>query len=148
MSVVTSDPTLAAPRDPEVAISLDIVKRGLIAAPVLIGLCGAIWGVDGIWSGAFATAMVLVNFLISAGLISGAAKFGVGALMGAVLFGYFIRLGLVLVAILLVRDQPWISLPALGVAMIVAHLGLLAWELRHVSLSLAWPGLKPPAPNH
>ena len=31
----------------------------------------------------------------------------------------------------------------LGLTIIVAHLGLLFWEMRYVSLSLAYPGLKP-----
>jgi len=34
-------------------------------------------------------------------------------------------------------------LPSLGITLIVAHLGLLFWEMRYVSLSLAHPGLKP-----
>ena len=41
------------------------------------------------------------------------------------------------------KDQPWIDLVALGVTMLVTHLGLLFWELRYVSASLAFPGLKP-----
>ena len=32
----------------------------------------------------------------------------------------------------------------LGVTILVTQLGLLWWETRHVSLSLAYPGLKPP----
>jgi hypothetical protein len=44
---------------------------------------------------------------------------------------------------LLVKDQPWIDLTALGVTVLVTHLGLLAWELRYVSATLAYPALKP-----
>ena len=32
-------------------------------------------------------------------------------------------------------------------AIIVTHLGLLIWELRYVSISLAYPGLKPNTPS-
>jgi hypothetical protein len=32
---------------------------------------------------------------------------------------------------------------ALGVCVLVTHLGLLFWELRYVSMSLAFPGLRP-----
>jgi CBS domain-containing protein len=42
------------------------------------------------------------------------------------------------------RDEPWIDLTALAVGVLVTHLGLLFWELRYVSASLAYPGLKPP----
>ena len=34
---------------------------------------------------------------------------------------------------------------ALAILMLVTHLGLLFWELRYVSASLAFPGLKPTA---
>jgi hypothetical protein len=37
----------------------------------------------------------------------------------------------------------FINLPVLGLTIAVVHLALLAWETRHVSLSLAAPGLKP-----
>ena len=42
-----------------------------------------------------------------------------------------------------VKDAGWISRPALGLTIIVTHLGLLAWELKYVAASLAYPGLKP-----
>ena len=59
------------------------------------------------------------------------------------LFGYLIRLGLIFLAVWLVKDASWISLPALGSTIIVTHLGLLFWEMKYVALSLAHPGLKP-----
>jgi hypothetical protein len=54
-----------------------------------------------------------------------------------------VRMGLVTVVMLLVRNQPWIDLVALGVTVLVTHLGLLFWELRYVSATLAFPALKP-----
>lgn len=132
---------------PEVEISRDLIRRGLIVAPLLIAICGVIWGADGMWSAAFGIALVLVNFAIAAGLIALTAPISLGLMMGAILFGYLIRLGLLLVAFLLVKDLSWISRPALGITMIVTHLGLLAWELKYVAASLAFPGLKPQRPN-
>lgn len=128
---------------PEVSISRDMVRRGAIAAPVLIAVCGVIWGMEGAWSSAYAIALVLVNFALAAALVAGTARISIGLMMGAVLFGYLVRLGLILVAVLLVRHASWISLPALGASIIVTHLGLLVWELKYVALSLAHPGLKP-----
>ena len=89
---------------------------------------------------------MLVNFLLSAALISSTAKISLGLMMGATLFGYLIRLGLIMLAVLLVRDAAWISLPALGATIIVTHLGLLIWELKYVAISLAHSGLKPSQP--
>jgi hypothetical protein len=85
----------------------------------------------------------MVNFALAAALISTTARISLALMMGAVLFGYLIRLGIIFAAVVLVRDMSWISLPALGCTIIVTHLGLLFWELRHVSASLAYPGLKP-----
>ncbi len=128
---------------PEVAVSRDMIKRGLIAAPVLIAICAVIWGADGAWSSAYGIAIVLANFALAAGLIAFTARISLGLMMGATLFGYLLRLGLIFVAVWLVRDAPWISIPALGSTIIVTHLGLLFWEMKYVALSLAHPGLKP-----
>jgi hypothetical protein len=132
---------------PEVEISRDMIKRGLVVAPVLIAICGVVWGMDGVWSSAYGVALVLVNFAIAAGLIAFTARISLGLMMGAILFGYLIRLGLLLLAFVAVKDMSWVSRPALGVTMIVTHLGLLAWELKYVAASLAFPGLKPTRSN-
>lgn len=128
---------------PEVTVTADIVKRGLIVAPVLIAVCGFIWGLHGAWSSAYAVALVLVNFTLAAALIAMSARISLGMMMGAILFGYLLRLGLIFLAVFLVKDAGWISLPALGATIIVTHLGLLLWEMRYLALSLAHPGLKP-----
>lgn len=140
MSAWTSKPEGPAP---EVSISIDIVRRGLMVGPVLVLICGLIWGLDGVWSALYASGLVLANFLLSAGIIAGASRISYGALMAGVLFGYIIRLGLIFAAVYVVHDASWISLPAVGTCIIVTHLGLLAWELKYVALSLAHPGLKP-----
>ncbi len=131
---------------PEVTVSKDIIRRGLIVAPLLIALCGVIWGMDGAWSSMYAILIVLVNFALAAALVATTARISLGLMMGAVLFGYLIRLGLIFLAVFLVRDAAWISLPALGATIIVTHLGLLLWELKFVAISLAHPGLKPARP--
>ena len=132
---------------PEVAVSTDMVKRGLMVAPLIVGVCAVIWGGDGAWSSAFGLAIVLANFALAAALIAGAAKISLALMMGATLFGYLIRLGLIFLAVFLVKDAGWISFPALGSTIIVTHLGLLFWEMKYVALSLAHPGLKPAPPS-
>jgi hypothetical protein len=129
-----------------VSVSRDIVRRGLIVAPVLVAICGVIWGVDGAWSSAYAIAIVLLNFGLAAALIAVTARISLTLMMAAILFGYLIRLGLIFLAVFLVRDASWISLPALGTSIIVTHLGLLIWEMKYVAISLAHPGLKPARP--
>ena len=128
---------------PEVAVTKDMVRRGLIVAPLIVLICGFIWGMNGAYSSAYAIAIVLVNFALAATLVATTARISLGLMMGAVLFGYLIRLGLIFLAVFLVKDTGWISLPALGTTIIVTHLGLLIWEMKYVALSLAHPGLKP-----
>ncbi|MFW2333073.1 ATP synthase subunit I [Ilumatobacter sp.] len=130
----------------ELQLTFDMVKRGLVVAPVVVAVCALIWGENGAWSAAYAIGLVLVNFLLSAMLISYTAKISLGLMMGATLFGYLIRLGLIMAAVLLVKDTDWISLPALGATIIVTHLGLLVWELKYVAISLAHSGVKPARP--
>jgi len=142
----TTATTDTRPVAPEVTVSRDMVRRGLIVAPVLIAICAVIWGGDGAWSSAYGIALILLNFTIASGLIAWSARISLGLLMGAVLFGYLLRLGILLAAVLLIRDAGWISLPALGATIIVTHLGLLLWELKYVAASLAYPGLKPARP--
>jgi hypothetical protein len=143
----TPSPFASAARGeaPEVAISRDMVKRGLMAAPFLLVLGGIIWGMDGVSSVAFAVALVLVNFLLASALVALTAPISLGLMMGAILFGYLLRLGVIAIAILVVKDASWVSLPALGITIIVTHLGLLFWEMKYVAASLAFPGLKPSA---
>ena len=128
---------------PEVAVSTDMIKRGLIVAPLLIAVCGVIWGMDGVWSSGYGIAIVLANFALAAASIAMAARISLGLMMAATLFGYLIRLALIFLAVWLVKDAAWISFPALGSTIIITHLGLLFWELKYVALSLAHPGLKP-----
>jgi hypothetical protein len=128
---------------PEVAVSSDMIKRGLLVAPVLLAVCGVIWGMDGVWSSAYGIAIVLANFALAAAFIAGAARISLGLMMAATLFGYLIRLALIFLAVWVVKDAGWISFPALGSTIIITHLGLLFWEMKYVALSLAHPGLKP-----
>ncbi|MBC48727.1 MAG: ATP synthase subunit I [Ilumatobacter sp.] len=132
---------------PEVAVSNDMIKRGLVISPIIIAICGVIWGANGAFSSAYAVAIVLLNFALAAVMIAGAARISVGLMMAATLFGYLIRLALIFLAVWIVKDASWISLPALGSTIIVTHLGLLFWEMKYVALSLSQPGLKTDVPQ-
>ena len=128
---------------PETALVRDMVRRALPAVPLAVLAAALVWGADGAWSAAYAIAVVLTNLALSAVLLAGAARVSLALLMGAALFGFLIRLGLIFLAVYAVKDASWMNFSALGVTLIVAHLGLLFWEMRYVSLSLAHPGLKP-----
>lgn len=130
-------------RAPEVAVSRDLVRRGMFVAPVFLAVSGVIWGGDGVWSSALGLGLVLVNFALAAAMVAWSAPISLGLMMGVIMFGHLIRLGLIALVVLMVRDLEWVSLPALGVTIIVSHLGLLFWEMRYIAASLAFPGLRP-----
>jgi hypothetical protein len=46
---------------PEAAIGRDLVKHGLIVAPIMLGVCAIFWGANGAWSSAYGLAIVLGN---------------------------------------------------------------------------------------
>ncbi len=137
----------AAPPAPEVEreLAFDMLKRGVWFAPAVLVICGFIWQMDGLASGAVAIALVATNLLLAAAGLSWAAKRSLNAIMAMALGGFAVRMGLVCAVLFAVRNASWIDLTALGIAVVVTHLGLLVWELRYVSASLAFPGLKPTA---
>jgi hypothetical protein len=124
-------------------IALDIVKHGLLIAPIVILVAGLVSGWDGTASAAIALAIVCLNFTLAALSVGWAAKISPVMVGGVALGGYVVRLGLILGALVLLRHVSWIVLPWLGFTLVGAHLVLLFWEMRYVSLSLAAPGLRP-----
>ena len=124
-------------------IAFDMVKRGVWAAPVILVLATAIWGTQGTASASIAVVLVAVNLVLAAVGLSWAAKISLTAIMAVSLGGFAVRMALVCGVLLAVRHASWVNLTALGVTVLVTHLGLLFWELRYVSASLAFPGLKP-----
>ena len=137
--IFTADPGPAV----EAQVAADMARRMLPVLPALVLVAGLIWGADGAISAALAVVLVLGNLALSAALLGWAARISLALLMAAALGGFALRLFLLTAVVWAVKDQPWIDITALGFTLIVTHLGLLIWETRHVSASLAYPGLKP-----
>ncbi|MGB6057559.1 MAG: ATP synthase subunit I [Microthrixaceae bacterium] len=128
---------------PAMAVALDLVKRSVWIIPVVAMISAAFWGIDGVASTMYAVAIVLVNFLVAAYLLAVTGRISAALMGGAALFGFLMRLGLIFLAVMLVRDADWMELVPFAITLIVTHLALLFWEMRYVSSSLAFPGLKP-----
>ncbi|WP_420637632.1 ATP synthase subunit I [Candidatus Poriferisocius sp.] len=135
--------TVPAEEAPERAVALDIVRRGLIGGPVLIGVCAGVWGFDGLWSSGYALGLILFNFWLAASLITWSMRISPTMVMAGVMGGYFIRLAILTGAFFLVRNTGWFEALPFVITLAAAHIVLLVWETRFVSLSLAHPGLKP-----
>ncbi|CAN5118538.1 hypothetical protein BH18ACT4_BH18ACT4_10060 [soil metagenome] len=145
-SRVATDNTVkdnTATDDIEQQLAFDMVRRGLPVAPLLVLVAGLVWGADGVWSALLAVGLVLTNLVLSALALGWAARRSTGWLMATALGGFLARMVLVSAVLMVVRHEPWIELTALGVLVLVTHLGLLFWETRFVSASLAFPAMAP-----
>ena len=141
-----NDPTPAAgqtPDAPERRVAGDIARRGLLAGPPLVLFCALGWGLDGLWSALLAFGLVLMNFLAGAAIIGLCARISPAVLMGGVLGGYFLRLGIITAVVVPIRNAEWFNVLPFALVLLVLHIGLLIWELRHVAASLTHPGLHP-----
>src|SRR3954468_18078905 len=127
----------AATPDVERQLVTDMLRRGFPAVPVVLLGAGLISGLGGGASAGYAMAIVALNLVLAAFALGWAARVSPAALMGTALGGFLVRMGLVTVAILLVRHASWADLKVVAVAVLLAHLGLLFWETRYVSASLA-----------
>lgn len=127
-------------------LAFDLVKRGLPIAPLIVLVAGLIAGWSGAASAAVAIGIVFLNFLAAAAIMTWASTMSPGAVGGAAAAGFAIRLVVILLALVLLKDVSWISMPTLGIVLVGTHLGLLAWEAKYVSMTLAAPGLRPSRP--
>lgn len=134
--------TTAVESAPAFEISLDMAKRSVWLLPLTFAV-GGYWGIDGVLSAGYGALLIVLNFLLAAYMLSAAGRISFALMAGAALGGYLLRLGLIFAAVMVVRNMSWVEFVPLGIMLIITHLGLLLWELRYVSGSMAYPGLKP-----
>ena len=128
---------------PEREVASDLFRRGIIVSPLLLVLCLILGGLSGLASGSIALGIVLTNFIAGAWVIEWAVKISPQLLMGAVLGGFVLRMGIITGVVLPIRNSEWFEIVLFAAILIFLHLGLLIWEMRYVSATLSYPGLKP-----
>ena len=138
-----SEMAQAATPPVERELARDMIVRALPALPVVVVVAWLARGGDAALSAGFAIGLVLANLVLSALLLSWAARVSPVALMATALGGFIVRMVLVGIALYAVKDRDWVDPPVLLVTVLVTHLGMLFWETRYVSASLAFPALKP-----
>ncbi len=112
----------------EAIMSRNMVKRAVWVAPVLMIIFGVASGVSGAVAAGVGVAIVVVNFLIGGWIMSTAAAVSLTLYHAAALFGFFIRLGLITMAMLLIASVTDIDRTAMGVSAVVSYLVLLSLE--------------------
>jgi hypothetical protein len=127
----------------EQQIARDMARRALPVAPVFILVGACFWGIGGGLAAAYGVALIVANFLLAAALLAWGARRSAAALAGAALGGFVLRLILLGVAVFAVHPFWHFPVVPLCGTLLVTHLGLLFWEMRYVSATLANPGLKP-----
>lgn len=148
MSAKTTDHMAPFPAEvsasaPEREIARDLALRTLLVAPAMLVVGAIFWGWAGLWSSGYGLAIVACNFLLGAAIITWSAKISPAVMFGAVMFGFVARLGIITASVLPVVESGWFEIVPFAISLLVTHIGLLAWETRHVAVSLAFPGLKP-----
>lgn len=117
----------------ESIIARHTVARAVYVAPVLILIFGLTRGWEGAWSSALGVAVVVANFLLAGWILSISAKISLAVYHAAALFGFFLRLGLLILMMLLIVQFVAIDRLAFGITAVVAYLVLLSWEAVAVS---------------
>lgn len=109
------------------------VARAVYVGPVLILIFGLTSGWEGAWSSALGVGVVVANFLLAGAILSISAKISLAVYHAAALFGFFLRLGLMVLTVVLIAQFVPIDRLAFGITAVVAYLVLLAWEAVAVS---------------
>lgn len=115
-------------RPVEAIMSRNMVKRAVWIAPVLILIFGVTNGVQGAVAAAIGVAIVVANFLIGGWILATAAAVSLTLYHAAALFGFFIRLGLITLTMLLIVSVADIDRVAMGVSVVASYLILLSLE--------------------
>lgn len=118
----------AVPVDVELRIARNTVRRVVYVAPLLIGLFWLFRGWDGAWSAALGVIVVVGNFLLAGAILSISARISLAAYHAAALIGFFLRLGLLTVTMLLIAKYAPIDRLSFGITAVVTYLVLIAAE--------------------
>lgn len=112
----------------ESVLARHTVARVRYVAPVLVAVFAVAGGWSGAWSAALGVAVVVGNFLLAGLILSISARISLPAYHAAALFGFFLRLGLIILTTLLMARLLPIDRPAFGISAVAGYLALLTME--------------------
>jgi hypothetical protein len=124
-------------------IAVDLAKKAAIITPiVVIGL--GIWrGPDAALGAFLALALIVANFFASAAILGWTAKHAPHALAGVAMLSFLGRLVIITIIGAGIKQLDIVDFPVFAITLVISYLALLFWEMRSISLTLAYPGLKP-----
>jgi hypothetical protein len=128
----------------ESVVARHMVARAVWVGPLLVLVFALTGGWTGAWSATIGIAAIIVNFLLAGAILSISARISLAAYHAAALFGFFLRLGLLVLTILLIARFVPIDRLAFGISAVASYLVLLTWEAVAVSKGrerdLDWTG--------
>jgi len=104
--------------------------RAALCAPLVVLVAALLRGTDGAASAAAGLGLALWNLLMAARSLMWAGKRSTTVLAAVALGGYVVRLAVLTVVVLAIKDLSWVDLPTLGITLVVSHLALVVWEAK------------------
>lgn len=114
--------------DVEAVLGRHTAQRAVFVLPVMALIFGLFRGWEGAIAAAVGVVIVAANFWLSGVVLSRSARISLGLYHAAALFGFFLRLGLIMVAMFVVAQVFEIDRVALGISAVISYLVLLSWE--------------------
>lgn len=113
----------------EAVLATHTVRRAIFVGPLLIALFWLLRDVDGAIGAALGVLVVVVNFLAAGWILSISARVSLAFYHAAALFGFFVRLGLITLSVVLIATvYEDLDRMAFGISTVAAYLVLLTWE--------------------
>lgn len=113
----------------EAVLATNTAKRAIFVGPVLIAVFWLLRDVGGAIGATLGVAVVVVNFLAAGWILSISARVSLSLYHAAALFGFFVRLGLITLSVVLIATvYEDLDRMAFGISVVVAYLVLLTWE--------------------
>lgn len=128
MTSGTHDRVEGAATPVEAVLARNTVRRAVWVVPVVLAVAWALRGTDGLLAAALGAGIVVGNFLLAGAILSGAIRVSLAMYHAAALFGFVLRLGLIMVTMLLVVRLVEIDRLAFGISAVAAYMVLLALE--------------------
>ena len=100
----------------ESRLAWNTVSRAVYVGPILIAIFWITSGWTGAWSSALGVAIVVGNFLLAGAILSISARISLAAYHAAALLGFFLRLGLLTLTMLVIANLVPIDRLAFGIA--------------------------------
>jgi hypothetical protein len=116
------------PADIEAKIGLATARRAIWVAPPLIAIFAFIRGGQGAVSAAIGVAIVVANFVLAGYILSKAAAISLKLYHAAALVGFFLRLALIMLVMVVTAQVIDVDRLAMGISAVVSYLVLLSWE--------------------